>query len=585
MQSTLRLTATALAVLAAALLAAPASAHWRTPGDGSLELPRGVSEKQMRSFETNVLGPEHAAEHARMRTALRSGRLRTAAPARVGAADTSPPDPQVKGRWSARFPIPVIAINAIMLPSGRVLWFAYPRKPDPNDANAANYAQAWLWDPARGNGSSAFKRVDPPVDPRTGQPANIWCAGNALLPDGRVVVTGGNLAYATATTNYKGLDKVYTFNPWSETWVEQPHMGHGRWYPSQVLMPDGRMLIMSGFNENAQSNREVEIFSPDPNLDGPNGTIRKIGERGGANEPPDGGLYPHLFWMPSGRIFVAGPEQTDNWFLHSPPPADKTQWTTLVGRWDSVAPPQTRVWGTGVLLPETPAGSHKVELIGGADVTRDAKGKVTNGTPRNTTEAYTEAGANSWAAGAPMNVARAHLNTVQLPDLSMVSVGGGLGSKDGDQYAVSDSGAERRVDLYDPATNEWRLGAEQIEARAYHSTALLLPDATVVSAGDDFNGAPTATNPSGTGTGTDSDTAEIYEPPYLFNEDGSRAQRPTITDAPDWIHFGSDFEVASPDNVTKAVLVAPGATTHANDMNQRVVPLALTKQAGGVRLT
>src|SRR3954465_13019590 len=182
MQSTLRLTATALAVLAAALLAAPARPHCRPPGEGSRELPGGVSEKQMRSFETSVLGPEHAAEHARMRTALRSGRLRTAAPARVGAADTLPPDPQVKGRWSARFPIPVIAINAIMLPSGRVLWFAYPRKPDPNDANPANYAQAWVGDPGRGSGASAFKRVDPPTDPATGNAANIWCAGNAMLP-------------------------------------------------------------------------------------------------------------------------------------------------------------------------------------------------------------------------------------------------------------------------------------------------------------------------------------------------------------------------------------------------------------------
>jgi hypothetical protein len=224
--------------------------------------------------------------------------------------------------------------------------------------------------------------------------------------------------------------------------------------------------------------------------------------------------------------------------------------------------------------------------MGGSDPERDANGFVTNATPKSSTEIYDETGPNSWAAGAAMNVARSHLNTVLLPDLSMVSIGGGLGSDHGNQYAVSSTGAERRVDLYNPTTKAWHLGAAQVEARAYHSTALLLPDATVVSAGDDFNGAPTTSDPTGAGTGTESDTAEVYEPPYLFNQDGTRAARPTISSAPDFVAWGNTFHVDTPNtDVTKAVLVAPGATTHANDMSQRAVPLALAKESGGVRLT
>ena len=50
--------------------------------------------------------------------------------------------------------------------------------------------------------------------------------------------------------------------------------------------------------------------------------------------------------------------------------------------------------------------------------------------------------------------------------------------------------------------------------------------------------------------------------------------------------YGSTFGVGTPDgNVAKAVLVAPGATTHANDMHQRLVPLAMTPTAGGLQLT
>ena len=49
---------------------------------------------------------------------------------------------------------------------------------------------------------------------------------------------------------------------------------------------------------------------------------------------------------------------------------------------------------------------------------------------------------------------------------------------------------------------------------------------------------------------------------------------------------GDSFDVYTPDtNITGATLVAPGATTHANDMNQRYIPLTVAQRAGGVTLT
>ena len=88
-----------------------------------------------------------------------------------------------------------MAINAAMLPTGKVLWYSYPANPNLIAAgpDAPNTAQAWLWDPVTGH----TKRVDPPLwlDPRDGvmKPANIWCSGTSFLIDGRVVVAGGNL--------------------------------------------------------------------------------------------------------------------------------------------------------------------------------------------------------------------------------------------------------------------------------------------------------------------------------------------------------------------------------------------------------
>jgi hypothetical protein len=129
------------------------------------------------------------------------------------------------------------------------------------------------------------------------------------------------------------------------------------------------------------------------------------------------------------------------------------------------------------------------------------------------------------------------------------------------------------VELWDPDTGAWTLGAAQAESRAYHSTAVLLPDGRVVSAGDDYSG-PSFTQ----------DTAEIYEPPYLF--DGSTlAPRPAIAAAPGLLTWGERYAIgvtpASGRAVTRAVLVAPAATTHAVDYNQRYVPLRLESSTGG----
>ena len=68
------------------------------------------------------------------------------------------------------------------------------------------------------------------------------------------------------------------------------------------------------------------------------------------------------------------------------------------------------------------------------------------------------------------------------------------------------------AELWDPATETWTTLASMATYRGYHSTAFVLPDGRVVSAGGEDVGA----------------NAEIFSPPYLF-----QGPRPTITAAPD----------------------------------------------------
>ena len=211
-----------------------------------------------------------------MRRAQRAGRLAAGRPgAHVRAPRASGPLP----RWTPRsgvvgaapFSIPVMGIHAAMLPTGKVMWFSYPKNPSPRHGgqgvNDPNTAQAWLWNPATGN----TKRVDPPLwrDPGDGQlkPANIWCAGQTFTADGRLVVFGGNLRFSEGSVDYKGLDKIYTFNPFNETWTEQPDMRDGRWYPTGVRLADGRIVVVSGLDKSGAG------FSSEPRR----GAVHAIG--------------------------------------------------------------------------------------------------------------------------------------------------------------------------------------------------------------------------------------------------------------------------------------------------------------------
>ena len=182
------------------------------------------------------------------------------------------------------------------------------------------------------SGHRNTKRVDPPLwrDPGDGQlkPANIWCAGQTFTADGRLVVFGGNMRFSEGTVDYKGLNKVYTFNPFNESWTEQPDMRHGRWYPTGVRLADGRIVVMSGLDESGagfQRDPDIEMFTPSADMNG-RGTVSLLGTLGGTGKPPVGGLYPHMFAMPSGRVMVAGPFPEDTWFFSPPGPSNRFGW-------------------------------------------------------------------------------------------------------------------------------------------------------------------------------------------------------------------------------------------------------------------
>lgn len=366
---------------------------------------------------------------------------------------------------------------------------------------------AYLWDPS----GSGHVRVDPP---------NIlYCSGHTVLANGDVFFAGG-----VDQRGARGPRWTYEFDVARTRWVRGPDLRRGRYYPTVCLLGDGRAVITSGKLEDGQTlNDDVEVYS--------NRTLQLVGTRRFR-------MYPHMWLLPNGNVLIA--DAAANCVILNP-----ANWTwSTQGRMNG-----KRVASAGVLVPGGPTGSTRVFVTGGHQ---------SNSHPAHgSTESYDAANPSvGWHVQAPLPQGRSHMNLVLLPDRTMLGVAG-----------TQNEVAQRQTVLYNPTLNTWTGMASQTEERGYHSTALLLPDGRVLSAGDNF--AP--------GGGS---KLELYSPPYLF-----KGTRPTVTAAPSNVTWGAAFAVDTPNVVARAVLIRPSSVTHTNDMNQRHIELSFSTRAGGITAT
>jgi hypothetical protein len=180
--------------------------------------------------------------------------------------------------------------------------------------------------------------------------------------------------------------------------------------------------------------------------------------------------------------------------------------------------------------------------------------------------------ASEWEEVAPMEYARANLNTVILLDGSLLAVGG-VTSYGGVCAAVINPERYEPEEVFgieNPA-QEWQAMDNQQQIRGYHSVALLLPDGTVISAGGKENGDPSMNTEQ---------SLELFHPPYCYPE----ADRPEINATNEFLTatktYGDqiEFDVTLKNSSTHIAwlgLVRNGSVTHGADMNQRYVELAL----------
>jgi hypothetical protein len=445
----------------------------------------------------------------------------------AGSVPQADSNAATEGHFDPPVTWPIIGLHNVLLPDGRVLNYG-------SNTFGAQGAQMLydVWDPSKGTGIDAHS-----VLPNTMQ-TDIFCSGQSILwTTGQVLITGGDLTvggvrnYANNSTTLYALD--------SSGLSPGPYMQYPRWYPSIIAMPDNDMVVMGGRGALYQSSAQItpEVYNPATGWRTLTGATSKA-----VFNTTDGWYYPRAFLAPSGKVVIVG---ADGYFYK----LDKTG----AGSIAKIATPRislssrerpTMMIAPGKLLSVRAATDTEIiDLNGPVPVATHVAGP---------------------------DIDRKWSNLTVLADGSLFLNGGST-------IANNLSSAVYTSQLWDPATATWRPGPIAQKARLYHSIAMLLPDATVLTGSGGAPGPIKQMN------------AEIYYPPYLYAKDGSGnpAPRPTLLSAPTSVVVGDQVNatVGAADTITAVNFIRTGSVTHTTDPDARLIPVAFTQNGEQVTAT
>jgi hypothetical protein len=424
-----------------------------------------------------------------------------------------------KGLWSAPETWPINAIHAVLTPDGNVM--TYGSNPS-GEQGAQLYYDVW----------NPVTKAHALLQHTTG--TDLFCNAQLVLPvSGQVLLAGGdvrgqNLRNAAGNLLVNtGVADVNLFDPVAQSIkASGTPMNYSRWYDTLTTLSDGRVFVLAGMEASGARAEYPEVYTAGQGWRTLTG-IRWPGEL----------FYPRTMLAPTGQLVVASGSTL--YGINT----DGNGAMAQVG-----ALPSDVRWQ----LPWALFDKGKALFV-------RAGGKVSVVDVNTTTPVVTETesiGANRiWAS------------TTVLADGQVLATGGS--GRENVAFDVS-----LAASIWNPKTGKWSVGASAQKYRLYHSTALLLPDATVLTVGGGSPGPVVQLN------------GEVYAPPYLFAKDGSgrRLPRPIIAAGESDLTLGKDFgmSVIAAHPIQRVTLVRTGSVTHSYDFEQRFLELPFTQD--GTRL-
>jgi hypothetical protein len=450
-----------------------------------------------------------------------SGPVTATVPAGGPAAGT-------QGVFGGAVPWPINAIHTTLLPDGRVL--DYGTDQNGNQTGAFLYD---IWDPSLGTDLGAHMVLP------NATLTNIFCSGTSVLwTTGQVLITGGDLTVNGVRNS--PINKTTIFTPSTNGLNPGGQMQYPRWYGSVIPLPNGEKLVLGGSLALPPTATGPVQAATTPEIYDPSTGWRTL--TGAAQSSVDW-YYPRAYVTPAGTIFelsqtglmstmnIGGAGTTKNFGTHAP-------------RGSAHLP--TVMFATGKLLSVRLASTVIADINGATPVV----------TPT-----------------ANLDQLRYDANATLLADGTVLVTGGST---------VENvlTGVAYTAQLWSPGTGQWTTGAAAAKPRLYHSNALLLPDASVLTAGGGSPGPIVNLN------------AEIYYPPYLYAQDGSGnpATRPLIAgvlNPSSTVGVGQTLAFAMGDatQVGRVTLLRSGAATHANNDEQRFLDLTPTMIQNGQQIS
>ncbi|MGH1492529.1 MAG: galactose oxidase-like domain-containing protein [Acidimicrobiales bacterium] len=473
--------------------------------------------------------------------------------------------PQVGGKWSEHAPWGFIPLHAALAPDGKLLTYGlYPGGTIYGD----NQRVFDTWDPTAGiTGGHAYKLDE------TG--SSLYCSITVSDPgsDGLMILGGTSTADGQPPNNNFGLRyrdaDIIKLGP-----AEQ--MVKPRWYPSALTLWDGRILVQGGTDNLTPDQRGTPVITPEIYKPGEpwrlltGATSQKIY---GIDESdpfsPDAYNYPRSWVTPNGRIF--GVTGKHRYYIDPDGNGGAGSIDETLGEF-----PMTN--GRQVIGSSSAAvrfSATKVLQVGGNGGKRavviDLSPPVATVTPT-----------------ADMAHARVNGDATVLPDGSVLVNGGSADRVDlGDVAYVPE--------IWTPENGgTWKeLNANWIP-RLYHSAAVLLRDGSVWvgGGGEDGPADPDDLNGDGETAELNNRNAQIFQPPYLFTDDGEPVSRYSIAGAPTVIAIDGSFDVTitprddgTVPTIREVRLLRNGNSTHSTN-SQTAEELPFTSLGNGrLRIT
>lgn len=452
---------------------------------------------------------------------------------------------QSTGHWDPPInqPLDTSAVHAALISGGRVFWLS----------GSGNY-EPW----ADGPFYHGIWNPDGTWGPTDTLGEDLFCCGMNMLANGNVLLAGGTLEYDSKTLNGKwhGAKFAYEVDWKSGSVGNRTEMAHGRWYPTQITLPDGKAFVVQGLDEYGTNSRLVEFYDPisrswQIKLD-PVGTVTYCVGAGAEAYYPEAGktcygpgaapyvtLYPRMHLMPNGLIASVGMGVDDRVYDPS------------TYRWLWRGSTTARHYGTSVLCPleNTDTERGKILVCGGSPLATEPSTNVVQIAEPNSTNGLTKRNVQS------MRYARKHVGPVILPTGQIVIFGGNL------------QGAQSPVlypEVFDPISETWTVWPAATVPRMYHMVALLLQDGRVWTAGT----TPTAFSKE--------PRVEIFNPWYTTET------RPTISGEVTGGAYGDTITIPTPNaaDITKVSLVRVSSTTHHYNTDQRLIWLQIQSKTG-----